>query len=113
MDVTRTVRGKLLLNAQMRALRQAGLHQAAARYQLVQAQLAAQGKTAPAEFENIAHKLSALGVYVESLQHGHANLDRILHPENTRPSPNRKSKPSPCRSPLRWHRPRTHRPCPI
>lgn len=46
MDVIRTVRGKLLLNAQMRALRQAGLHQAAARYQLVQAQLAAQGMPA-------------------------------------------------------------------
>ncbi|MCE1184627.1 MAG: Hpt domain-containing protein, partial [Rhodocyclales bacterium] len=51
------------------------------------AQLAAQGKTAPAEFENIAHKLSALGVYVESLQHGHANLDRILHPEKYAPKP--------------------------
>ena len=51
MDVIRTVRGKLLLNAQMRALRQAGLHQATARYQLVQAQLAAQGMPAvcPAE----------------------------------------------------------------
>lgn len=41
MDVIRTVRGKQLLKAQMQAMQQAGLHQAAARYQLVQAQLGA------------------------------------------------------------------------
>jgi len=41
MDVIRTVRGKLLLKTPMLALQQAGLHQAAARYQLVQAQLRA------------------------------------------------------------------------
>ncbi len=32
-------------------------------------------------FEEIAHRLSALGVYIEALQHGPADLDRILRPD--------------------------------
>ena len=32
-------------------------------------------------FEEIAHRLSALGIYIEALQHGPADLERILHPE--------------------------------
>ena len=32
-------------------------------------------------FEEIAHRLSALGVYIEALQHGPADLERILRPE--------------------------------
>ena len=32
-------------------------------------------------FEEIAHRLSALGVYIEALQHGPADLERILHPD--------------------------------
>jgi len=32
-------------------------------------------------FEEIAHRLSALGVYIEALQHGPADLGRILNPE--------------------------------
>ena len=32
-------------------------------------------------FEEIAHRLSALGVYVEALQHGPADLERILRPD--------------------------------
>ncbi len=34
-----------------------------------------------AAFEEIAHRLSALGIYIEALQHGPADLERILHPE--------------------------------
>ncbi|WP_079436891.1 Hpt domain-containing protein [Zoogloea sp. LCSB751] len=33
------------------------------------------------DFEEIAHRLSALGIYVEALQHGPADLERILHPD--------------------------------
>ncbi len=33
------------------------------------------------EFESLARNLSALGFYIESLQHGPASLDRLLHPE--------------------------------
>jgi hypothetical protein len=32
-------------------------------------------------FEEIAHRLSALGVYIEALQHGPADLERILRPD--------------------------------
>ncbi|TXG95736.1 MAG: response regulator [Zoogloea sp.] len=34
-----------------------------------------------AAFEEIAHRLSALGVYIEALQHGPADLERILRPD--------------------------------
>ncbi|MBK8338277.1 MAG: Hpt domain-containing protein [Sterolibacteriaceae bacterium] len=34
----------------------------------------------PKQFESVAHKLSALGFYVESLQHGNANLETLLSP---------------------------------
>jgi chemosensory pili system protein ChpA (sensor histidine kinase/response regulator) len=34
----------------------------------------------PKQFESVAHKLSALGFYVESLQHGNANLEALLSP---------------------------------
>ena len=33
-------------------------------------------------FEEIAHRLSALGVYIEALQHGPADLARILRPDD-------------------------------
>ena len=33
------------------------------------------------DFEEIAHRLSALGIYVEALQHGPADLERILYPD--------------------------------
>jgi len=33
-------------------------------------------------FEEIAHRLSALGVYIEALQHGPADLNRILRPDD-------------------------------
>jgi chemosensory pili system protein ChpA (sensor histidine kinase/response regulator) len=33
------------------------------------------------DFEEIAHRLSALGIYIEALQHGPADLERILHPD--------------------------------
>lgn len=36
------------------------------------------------EFERLAQRLSALGFYIESLQHSPANLDRLLQPEGTR-----------------------------
>ncbi|HRP74796.1 MAG TPA: Hpt domain-containing protein [Rhodocyclaceae bacterium] len=36
------------------------------------------------EFERLAQRLSALGFYIESLQHRPANLDRLLQPEGTR-----------------------------
>ncbi|MBL8454518.1 MAG: Hpt domain-containing protein [Zoogloea sp.] len=38
-------------------------------------------------FEEIAHRLSALGVYIEALQHGPADLDRILHPDQPAQAP--------------------------
>lgn len=44
------------------------------------------GSESPADtaaFEEIAHRLSALGIYIEALQHGPADLERILHPEQT------------------------------
>ena len=34
----------------------------------------------PQQFESVAHKLSALGFYVEALQHGNANLEALLSP---------------------------------
>ncbi|MBA3903528.1 MAG: hybrid sensor histidine kinase/response regulator [Rhodocyclaceae bacterium] len=34
----------------------------------------------PGEFEDVAHKLSGLGFFVEALQHGPADLDAILQP---------------------------------
>ncbi|MDD2988513.1 MAG: Hpt domain-containing protein [Zoogloea sp.] len=37
-------------------------------------------------FEEIAHRLSALGVYIEALQHGPADLDRILRPDQPAPA---------------------------
>ncbi|MBS0345787.1 MAG: Hpt domain-containing protein [Proteobacteria bacterium] len=33
------------------------------------------------DFEEIAHRLSALGIYIEALQHGPADLERILYPD--------------------------------
>lgn len=41
----------------------------------------AESATDTAAFEEIAHRLSALGIYIEALQHGPADLERILHPE--------------------------------
>ena len=41
----------------------------------------AAGEANTADFEEIAHRLSALGVYVEALKHGPADLERILRPE--------------------------------
>ena len=34
----------------------------------------------PQQFDSVAHKLSALGFYVEALQHGNANLEALLSP---------------------------------
>ncbi|MBI1907014.1 MAG: Hpt domain-containing protein [Rhodocyclales bacterium] len=36
------------------------------------------------EFEQLAQRLSALGLYIQALQHGDANLDRYLNPEQPR-----------------------------
>jgi chemosensory pili system protein ChpA (sensor histidine kinase/response regulator) len=36
------------------------------------------------DFEEIAHRLSALGVYIDALQHGPADLERILRPDGSR-----------------------------
>jgi chemosensory pili system protein ChpA (sensor histidine kinase/response regulator) len=44
-------------------------------------------ETDTSAFEEIAHRLSALGVYIEALQHGPANLDRILRPEQPSEAP--------------------------
>lgn len=38
-------------------------------------------------FEEIAHRLSALGVYIDALQHGPADLERILRPEAAQETP--------------------------
>ena len=45
----------------------------------------AESETPPpeGEFEYLAHHLSAFGFFVEDLQRGHANLDRILNGEST------------------------------
>jgi chemosensory pili system protein ChpA (sensor histidine kinase/response regulator) len=37
-----------------------------------------------AEFQDVAHKLSGLGFFVEALQHGPADLDAILYPERAK-----------------------------
>ena len=42
---------------------------------------AAEVTPSQAEFEDVAHKLSGLGFFVEALQHGPADLDAILYPE--------------------------------
>ncbi len=34
----------------------------------------------PGEFEELAHRLSALGFYIDAIQHGPAELDHFLHP---------------------------------
>lgn len=41
----------------------------------------------PGLFEDLAHKLSALGLFVDRLQHGPADLEDILHPGRARPAP--------------------------
>jgi chemosensory pili system protein ChpA (sensor histidine kinase/response regulator) len=53
----------------------------------------------PGEFEDVAHKLSGLGFFVEALQHGPADLDAILQPVQPKPAaaeegPNEASTPS-------------------
>ncbi len=40
-----------------------------------------------ATFEDIAHQLSALGFYVQALEHGRAKLDTFLRPEKPAPTP--------------------------
>ncbi len=40
-----------------------------------------QTETDPGEFQTLAHHLSALGFYVESLQHSRTNLKRLLEPD--------------------------------
>lgn len=41
------------------------------------------------EFEDVAHKLSGLGFYIDALQHGPADLDAILYPDRPRAAPAR------------------------
>ncbi|MDD3352133.1 Hpt domain-containing protein [Zoogloea sp.] len=41
-------------------------------------------ETASSAFEAIAHRLSALGMYIEALQHGPADLEKILNPAQAR-----------------------------
>jgi chemosensory pili system protein ChpA (sensor histidine kinase/response regulator) len=38
----------------------------------------------PGEFEQLAQQLSALGLYIQALQHGDADLERFLNPEAAR-----------------------------
>lgn len=40
----------------------------------------------PGQFEDLAHKLSALGLFVDRLQHGPADLEDILHPQRGQPA---------------------------
>jgi chemosensory pili system protein ChpA (sensor histidine kinase/response regulator) len=44
-------------------------------------------ETDTGDFEEIAHRLSALGVYIDALQHGPADLERILRPDGAREAP--------------------------
>jgi chemosensory pili system protein ChpA (sensor histidine kinase/response regulator) len=49
------------------------------------AEFASREETPPQEeFEEVAHKLSGLGFYIDALQHGPADLDAILYPDRPR-----------------------------
>ncbi len=49
--------------------------------------LSSANETDVGAFEEIAHRLSALGVYIDALQHGPADLERILRPDAGQEAP--------------------------
>ncbi|NMG67555.1 response regulator [Azoarcus indigens] len=69
------IEGALILLGETEAI--ALVHQSAEEI----AHFAAGGSGEPAEFEALAHRLSALGFYIQSLQHGRNTLQDFLDPE--------------------------------